>query len=195
MRGGEIRKPLKSEHNGAAPTREDGRIQIEVHVAGACIRLVNGRWKLLAAQRTDKRSLYPKKWECGGGQVRRGEDFVSAIKRQIEEEFGLSVVPYQIIEAYSIPIPGQQSVIPGLRWLCIANAGRVRLHKREFSRYQWVDFPVPKLDWIPGLRETLNRIVLPPVGEFTDAGSGIAGAEPKPPGSIRPGFVSKQSAS
>jgi len=184
----------KSEHNGVAPIREDGRNLIEVHVAGACIRPVNGRWKLLAAKRTAKRSLFPGKWECGGGQVRRGEDFVSAIKRQIFEEFGLDVVPYQIVEEYSIHIPGQQSVIPGLRWLCIASAGKVRLNEREFSQYRWVDFPVPpKLDWIGGLVETLNGLRLPPPEAFyapADAISDTQTPPAKPPGSIRPGFVS-----
>lgn len=184
-----MRKPVKSEHNGVAPIREDGRVLIEVHVAGACIRVVKGRWKLLAAKRIDQRSLYPGKWECGGGQMKRGEDFASAIKRQIFEEFGLNVAPYQIVEDYSILTQG--SVIPGLRWLCIASAGRVRLNPREFSRFQWVDFPVPKLDWIGGLMETLNRISLPRVEPFLPADA-IANTELHTAAApMRPGFISK----
>jgi len=166
MKKGE-RRIHKHEHHGAAPIREEGRDRIEVHVAGVCLRAVNGRWKLLAAKRTRKRSLFPGKWECGGGQVRRGEDFIAALKRQMFEEFGLDIHPLYPIETYAIPIPQPPRLIPGVRYLCVANAGRVRLNKKEHSSYRWLEIPVPKLDWIGGLKETLDGIQLPDVGSIT----------------------------
>jgi hypothetical protein len=48
---------------------------------------------------------------------------------------------------------------PGLRFLCEAGEGGVRLNKREFSRYRWVQFPVPlNLDWIEGVKKILDAI-------------------------------------
>jgi 8-oxo-dGTP pyrophosphatase MutT (NUDIX family) len=132
--------------------------RIEVHVAGVCVRAKGDHWQVLVAQRTSRRRLYPGRWECGGGQVRKGEDLAIAVKRQIWEEFGIEVEPIELLEHYAIPMPGQ-GVIPGIRFLCLAGEGRVRLNRREFARYQWVRFPVPKrLDWIEGVKKVLDTI-------------------------------------
>jgi ADP-ribose pyrophosphatase YjhB (NUDIX family) len=104
------------------------------------------------------RAIFFFKWECGGGQVRKGEGFESAIRRQIFEEFGLDVQPYSILQAYEIH-GGVQRIIPGIRWVCIAHEGRVRLNMREFTRYRWLKFPLPKsIDWIGGVKEALEAI-------------------------------------
>jgi 8-oxo-dGTP pyrophosphatase MutT (NUDIX family) len=170
-----------------APIREDGPDRIEVHVAGACVRFEDGRWQLLAGRRTDTRSLFPGKWECGGGQVRKGEDFQAAVRRQFFEEFGLEVTPLHVIEPYTIHVPVRH-VIPGVRFLCLARTGIVRLNNREFSEYRWLDLPLsaPDLDWIPGLKETLDTHVSPAILNqlFEPA--------PKPPGDSQrqtPGFI------
>lgn len=164
-----------------AAIREDGAEPIEVHVAGACVRHHEGRWQLLAGQRTELRSLYPGKWECGGGQVRRGEDFRAAIQRQIFEEFGLAVTPIHMIETYSIHVPNEQRIIPGLRFLCLASAGAVRLCNREFSRFEWLDLPPPDKEWIPGLQEVLDGIT----PEYLDRVFSV----PTPAAKQPPGFV------
>jgi 8-oxo-dGTP pyrophosphatase MutT (NUDIX family) len=152
---------IRGEHNCQAPIREDQRDRIEVHVAGICVRpTADGAWEALAAKRTRERSLYPGKWECGGGHVRRGEDLQDAIKRQIFEEFGIDVEPYFVVETYAIPVPSKDRVIPGIRFLCLAGEGsvHVRLNKREFSSCRWVRLPVPNLDWIEGLKAALDSL-------------------------------------
>ena len=140
-----------------------------MHVAGACVRYMNGHWKLLAAKRTPRRSLFPEKWECGGGQVRKGEGFDAALQRQIFEEFGLHVQIYQPLRQYEIHVRSQK-IIPGMRFLCLADAGRVRLNKKEFSTFRWVNIdPVPRLDWIGGVKEVLDIItpaLLPDMSGF-----------------------------
>jgi 8-oxo-dGTP pyrophosphatase MutT (NUDIX family) len=160
---------MRAEHNTFL-TREDGREFIEAHVAGVCMRKIEGEWHFLAAQRTADRSLFPGKWECGGGMIRPNEGFAAAIRRQIFEEFGLDVEPYQLLEAYEIhgsdqgiAVNGDRSaaIIPGIRWVCLTHAGKVRLNKREFARYRWLKWPGPKsLDWIGEIREAVSRIVL-----------------------------------
>jgi 8-oxo-dGTP pyrophosphatase MutT (NUDIX family) len=189
----QYRKPPRRatpEHKGHAPTREDSQDFIEVHVAGACVRYRKGRWKLLAAKRTDRRSLFPGKWECGGGQVRKGESFEMAVRRQIFEEFGLDVEVYLVLRPYEIHIPRGQGLIPGMRFLCLAHEGRVRLNRKEFAEFRWVDInPVPKLDWIGGVKEVLDTItpeMLPNMAGRTigaDAiGQQLPAPEKRPPG-------------
>ena len=91
--------------------------------------------------------------------MRPTEDFDSAIERQIFEELGLDVKPVQVIEVYRIPIAGPQRLIPGVRFLCEAKSGRVKLNEREFSEYRWLKVPLrEKLDWITGLKEVAQHV-------------------------------------
>jgi 8-oxo-dGTP pyrophosphatase MutT (NUDIX family) len=143
------------------PSREDKQEKLEVHVASVCIQMISRRPQVLAARRTANRSLYPGKWECGGGMVRPGESFDTAIQRQIFEEFGLEIERVRVLEVYEIPLPKnrRQSIIPGVRFLCLAKAGKVRLNKREFSTFRWVDLRVDNsLDWIGGIKEMLDDV-------------------------------------
>lgn len=151
------RRPAK-EHDGF-PTREQGAETIEAHVAGVCVRQADDGWYALVARRQRTRSLYPGLWECGGGQVRRGEGFTAALRRQFFEEFGLDVNAHRPIAVYDIPVPWDQQIIPGLRILCTASAGEVRLNTNEFSEYRWLKLPVEEqLDWIGGIKEMLDEV-------------------------------------
>jgi len=152
------RRRAVKEH-GRFQRREDGPPRLEVHVAGICYRRSNGGFEILAAKRSKDRRLFPKKWEFGGGTVQPTETFETAIKRQLFEELGLQVRPMQVMEVYEIPIRGPQRLIPGVRFLCEAKAGRVRLNRREFSTYRWLKVPVRvKLDWISGLKEVADTV-------------------------------------
>jgi ADP-ribose pyrophosphatase YjhB (NUDIX family) len=96
------------------PIREDGPDKLEVHVASVCVKMVKNRAQVLVARRTGNRSFFPGKWECGGGMVRRGESFDTAIQRQIFEEFELEIERVRVLEVYEIPFPKnrRQSIIP-----------------------------------------------------------------------------------
>ena len=82
--------------------------------------------------------------------VRCGESFDSAIQRQIFEEFGLEIERGRVLEVYEIPLPKNRKppIIPGVRFLWVAKVGKVRLNRREFSTFRWIDLPVEtSLDW------------------------------------------------
>jgi 8-oxo-dGTP pyrophosphatase MutT (NUDIX family) len=105
------------------------------------------------------RSLFPGKWECGGGQLRHGEGFFAALQRQFFEEFGLQVQPKYVLEVYEIHVATAQRIIPGVRFLCEAREGEVHLNKAEFSEYRWLELPVTEqLDWIGGIKEVLDIV-------------------------------------
>ncbi|MFB6185330.1 MAG: NUDIX domain-containing protein [Halobacteriaceae archaeon] len=139
--------------------REDGIHRTEVHVAGLCVKQTeSGELLLLAGKRTKHRDLFPGDWECGGGQVEEGEDFETAIKRQIKQEFDIDVSPEFPIHVYYIEDNG--SVIPGLRFICTMETEdqEVTIDEREFVTYEWI--PVSELDqysFIPGLRSDIEE--------------------------------------
>ena len=94
--------------------------------------------------------------------VRPGESFRTALKRQMFEEFGLEVDPWFVVEDYEIHVLSGQQIIPGVRFLCKAPPGEVRLSKREFSTCKWIKLPLREsLDWISGIEETIRNHVKP----------------------------------
>ncbi|MFO7710738.1 MAG: NUDIX domain-containing protein [Candidatus Woesearchaeota archaeon] len=128
--------------------REEGIDRIEVHVAGICI---DGD-KVLLAKRSSSRNLYPGLWECGGGHVKHGENFVEACKRQLREELGVVVEPVSVVSTYEIS-PGK---IPGVKFLChLVSYAEPRISE-EHTEWRWQ--PLDKLDeleLIPGLKEDI----------------------------------------
>ena len=153
-------KPHPAGEHQRFRTREDGVDEVEVHVAGVCVRRVIDGWEVLVARRQSTRSLYPGQWECGGGQLRKGEGFSTALRRQFFEEFGLDVEPRHPLVDYEIHGSNVgEGVIPGIRFLCEAREGEVRLNAREFSVHRWIKLPVEEpLDWIGGIREALDVV-------------------------------------
>lgn len=143
--------------------REDKRFEIETHVAGVCIEQTKLGLRILIAKRLSTRKLYPDKWECGGGQVKPGEDFEEAIKRQMREEFGIDVKPLALIETYQIPTPElPQRIIPGLRFLCSRvnneKSKDIKISKREFSEYRWIsEDEISSIDFISGLKNAISK--------------------------------------
>jgi 8-oxo-dGTP pyrophosphatase MutT (NUDIX family) len=142
-------------------TREEKIYRLEVHVAGIYLREKQKRLEVLIAKRLPTRELYPEKWECGGGQVKPGESFEEAIKRQLFEEFGLLVKVVQPIGTYEI-ITGseKQAKIPGVKFLCLPenSKGEIALNQKEFSEYKWVSLnSIYKFDMIPGISRDIKR--------------------------------------
>jgi len=85
--------------------REDGVGLIEAHVSGVCF---SGDL-VLVAKRAQNREIYPNLWECGGGQVRPGENFEEAVLRQLEEELGVKAKVIAPFKAYEILPKGEKA--------------------------------------------------------------------------------------
>lgn len=148
---------------GQAAIREDKKQRIEVHVGTICFRPNenNSGPEILIAKRTETRELYPKKWECGGGQVFPGENFEEAVRRQVFEEFNLSVEVVGLIGTYEI-LTGDpdQSKIPGVKFLCLVNGKgeKVILNQREHSQYLWIrPDQIDRFDFISGIARDIRE--------------------------------------
>ncbi|MCD6260751.1 MAG: NUDIX domain-containing protein [Thaumarchaeota archaeon] len=137
--------------------REEGIHKIEVHVAGICLKNEEGRFKILIGKRTRSRQLFPNCWECGGGQVHRGENFVTALKRQMKGEFGIDVVVECPIGVYEIKT--NNTIIPGLRFICRPKDNQQEIVvRKELVEYKWIDeSEIDIYEFIPGLKEDLKR--------------------------------------
>jgi 8-oxo-dGTP diphosphatase len=138
--------------------REGDIHQIEVHVSGYCF---DGD-KILVVKRTPERKIYPKLWETGGGQVRKGENFKEAVLRSMHDELGVEVELISSFSTYEILVPDlPQKKIPGLRFVCrfksYLDGQRPRI-SAEHSEWRWQ--PIEKLDqldFIPGVREDIIK--------------------------------------
>ncbi|MBN2094683.1 MAG: NUDIX domain-containing protein [Candidatus Aenigmarchaeota archaeon] len=138
--------------------REEGTDKLEVHVAGICFLGDS----VLIAKRSASRAIFPGFWECGGGQVKSGESFEGAIKRQIREEFGAVIKPLFALAAYEIPALGEKQVkIPGVRFACQVESflnGRGPEISEEHT--EWKIQKATELDglkFIPGLKQDIAR--------------------------------------
>jgi 8-oxo-dGTP pyrophosphatase MutT (NUDIX family) len=136
--------------------REQGVHKIEVHVAGICLREEEGHFKILVGKRTPNRQLFPDYWECGGGQVFKGEDFVTALKRQMKGEFNIDIIVEHPIGVYKIETNG--TTIPGLRFICRpGDEAQEIVISDEFSESKWIDeTEIDAHEFIPGLKEDIS---------------------------------------
>jgi 8-oxo-dGTP diphosphatase len=153
--------------------REEKRFEIETHVAGICMMRIKQGVRILIAKRLNTRDLYPGKWESGGGQVKPGENFEEAIKRQMREEFGIEVKILTIIATYEILTPKlPQKKIPGLKFLCTpANdkiAEGIKINPKEFSEHKWItEYEIDQFDFIRGVKKDILKALEYYKSQFT----------------------------
>jgi 8-oxo-dGTP diphosphatase len=136
--------------------REDGVRRIEVHVGCICL----DRDRVLVLKRSDSRKLYPGLWECGGGQVKPGEGFPDAVKRQLREEAGILVDSIKPVGTYVIDLPDGEK-IPGVYFACRFAGYEEGVQPRlshEHTEWKWIPAKdLTDLDLIPGVRESILK--------------------------------------
>lgn len=99
-------------------------------------------WQVLVLRRSQGnfRAGY---WELVGGNVDPGDESPeAAIRREIEEETGLVVLP-QLKQVYEYPVELHEHV-PQYFFACCWNGQPIALEPTEHDRYQWLDVPVTK---------------------------------------------------
>jgi 8-oxo-dGTP diphosphatase len=62
-------------------------------IANRCI-VLNKQGKILLLQRSSKDVFEPGKWELPGGKLEQGQDTTHALEREVLEEAGIMVVPF-----------------------------------------------------------------------------------------------------
>ena len=112
----------------------------------ACIDYRNG--KVFLAKRQDVGDMGGR-WEFPGGKIDEGEDFVTAIRREMNEEFGVDVEVFDRLCQVTFEHKGK---------LCYVDAFKVRLKEdglirrftlTEHTDYMWEDFSnIPSLNFV-----------------------------------------------
>jgi hypothetical protein len=136
------------------------RTDLEVHVAGACIRKIDGETRILIARRNRSRLLYGGLYEGCGGRLVGNETFIEGVERHYWTEMGLCVVVVENDHVfYTIKTIG--ITIPGIRFKCIYFSGEAASKNHDLIR--WVTekelLEIPEEEFIPGLRQDFLNIL------------------------------------
>lgn len=123
----------------------------------------DGQLQVLIAKRSPNRQLYPNMWECGGGQLNPGENFIDAIKRQMKEELGIIITKPREFKVYEIITNSSQKKMPGVRFICdiesYVNDKEPQVDGKELIEWKWLNISeIDKFDIIPSLKEDLKQI-------------------------------------
>lgn len=112
----------------------------------ACIDIRKG--KVFIAKRQNKGDM-ALRWEFPGGKIDEGEDSETAIKREMQEEFGVNVQVFE--ELAQVDFKHKDKV-------CYVTAYRVQLEEdglerrftlTEHTDYKWEDFAkIPELSFV-----------------------------------------------
>ncbi len=120
----------------------------------------NTKGKILLIQRSEK-SSYPSYWQLVEGKLEKGESPSEALKREVEEEIGVSVLQLEINSVIYNEIEAK-----GLKYLCfrivfetIISSKKIKISD-EHTSFGWFNKDeVAKLLLLPGTGEVLENLI------------------------------------
>lgn len=130
--------------------------------------VVNAEGKILVGERSD----VPGAWQFPQGGIQENETARQALRRELEEEIGLSPDDYEISQEkgpyrYRFPAGRKKAGYDGQEqtyFLVRLRPGKTpSLEKApagEFSKLQWIAPDAFQLDWLPPMKRTVYRAVL-----------------------------------
>lgn len=118
------------------------RVSIEVVAA-----LIHQQARLLVCQRREGGS-FPLKWEFPGGKVEKGEEYLTALQRELREELDIEVQSATEVFRHKHLYPGQTEV--ELVFFRVEDFQGV-VSNRAFQRILWVEIQgLKELDFLEG---------------------------------------------
>lgn len=112
----------------------------------ACIDYRDG--KIFIAKRINKGDMGGK-WEFPGGKIEDGEDFETAIKREMQEEFGVNVKVNQKITEGSFMHKGVPCTLDVFSVTFEHDGVKVPFELTEHTKYKWVNpDEIKKIDFV-----------------------------------------------
>lgn len=120
----------------------------------ACALIKNEKDQYLLVQRSEKMP-HPLQWEFPGGKLRKGENALQAIQREIKEELALDVVPVE--ELQTVFWEYSQKKIALVPVICKIRSGGIILS--EHCDFIWLTIDeVKKLDILEADRAILKQL-------------------------------------
>lgn len=112
----------------------------------ACIDYRNG--KVFLAKRAPSGDMGGR-WEFPGGKIDEGEDFVTAIKREMREEFGVEVDVFDKLCEVSFEHKGKLCFVDAFKVRFLEDGITRRFSLSEHTDYKWEDFKkIPSLFFV-----------------------------------------------
>ncbi len=102
-------------------------------VVAVAAALIYEQDRLLVCQRT-RHGSFPLKWEFPGGKLEAGEDYLTALKRELAEELGIEIQSAVDVFHHHHAYPGQIEV--ALRFFRVDHY-RGRIANRVFENIIW----------------------------------------------------------
>jgi 8-oxo-dGTP diphosphatase len=101
--------------------------------------ILNNNNELLITQRSFKRDHHPGEWETMSGRLHQGEDFITALHREIKEELNIVVEPIIPISTFHFYRGSEEVEHLGVVYLCRYKSGDVKVDGFEEIDYKWIN--------------------------------------------------------
>lgn len=112
----------------------------------ACIDIRDG--KVFIAKR-QKGGEMGERWEFPGGKIDDGENEVTAIKREMQEEFGVDVEVYEKLCEVEFEHKGKSCTVEAFKVHYAEDGLSRRFNLTEHTDYKWEDFSkIPELYFV-----------------------------------------------
>ncbi|WP_027727274.1 (deoxy)nucleoside triphosphate pyrophosphohydrolase [Treponema sp. C6A8] len=112
----------------------------------ACIDIREGKVFLAKRQNTGDMGG---RWEFPGGKIDAGEDFETAIKREMNEEFGVEVEVFEKLCDVTFEHKGKECFVDAFRVHFAEDGLSRRFTLTEHTDYKWEDFnKIPELNFV-----------------------------------------------
>lgn len=112
--------------------------------------------RLLVCQRSEQ-GYFPLKWEFPGGKVERGENYLIALQRELNEELGIGIQSATEVFRHSHVYPDGPAV--DIIFFRVSDY-RGEVANRVFQRLRWVEIhQLKELDFLDGDSPLIEKLV------------------------------------
>lgn len=100
----------------------------------------DGDEKIFVAKRADTKKFMPGIYELLGGHINFGEDVVTGLKREVEEETGMSISVGDVFSEFTYDnwVKGSHSIEVVYFAKFIEPIDQIKLHPDDHSGYKWI---------------------------------------------------------
>ncbi len=131
---------------------------------------IHSEGKIIILRRSQKVGTHPQKWAGVSGYLEKKEEPLTRALREIEEETSLTQGMLKLIKTSEpIGIPDSEADIFWVIYPHLFNTQKSEIKTDwEHTEYRWI-YPrdLPKYDVVPGLNETLQKVLPTPIENIT----------------------------